>query len=91
MITVDNLEVAQFIYLLLNNQKIRGIIDTITSKVVLILRSLHAKAEVFLGCAARRTSQEELLPCSVRFRETRSRDLTETVSTLAHLARFIIV
>src|SRR6266487_107129 len=36
-ITVDNLEIAQFIYLLLNNQKIRDVIDTITSKVVLIL------------------------------------------------------
>jgi hypothetical protein len=33
-IQVDNLEVAQFIYLLLNNHKIRSVIDT---KVVLIL------------------------------------------------------
>jgi hypothetical protein len=37
VIQVDNLEVAQFIYLLLNNAKIRQVIDTITSKVVLIL------------------------------------------------------
>jgi hypothetical protein len=36
-ITVDNIEVAQFIYLLLHNQKVRDVIDTITSKVVLIL------------------------------------------------------
>ena len=36
-ITVDGLEVAQFIYLLLKNEKIRSIIDTVTSKVVLIL------------------------------------------------------
>jgi hypothetical protein len=36
-ITVDHLEVAQFIYLLLNIEKIRDVIDTITSKVVLIL------------------------------------------------------
>src|SRR5207245_196134 len=36
-ITLDNLKVAQFIYLLLNNAEIRGVIDTITSKVVLIL------------------------------------------------------
>jgi len=36
-IQADNLEVAQFIYLLLNNHKIRIVIDTITSKVVLIL------------------------------------------------------
>jgi hypothetical protein len=36
-ITVDNIEVAQFIYLLLHNEKIRNVIDTITSKAVLIL------------------------------------------------------
>jgi uncharacterized protein YjbI with pentapeptide repeats len=30
-IMVDNLEVAQFIYLLLNNEKLRHVIDTITS------------------------------------------------------------
>jgi uncharacterized protein YjbI with pentapeptide repeats len=32
-ITVDNIEVAQFIYLLLNNQKIREIFNTIADKV----------------------------------------------------------
>jgi uncharacterized protein YjbI with pentapeptide repeats len=36
VIQVDNLEVAQFVYLLLNNEKIRHVIETITSKVVLI-------------------------------------------------------
>jgi uncharacterized protein YjbI with pentapeptide repeats len=36
-ITIDNTELAQFIYLLLNNKRIRHVIDTITSKVVLIL------------------------------------------------------
>jgi hypothetical protein len=36
-ITVDNVEVAQFIHLMLHNEKIRDVIDTITSKVVLIL------------------------------------------------------
>jgi hypothetical protein len=37
IITVDNIEVAQFIYLMLHNEKIRDVIDTITSKAVLIL------------------------------------------------------
>jgi hypothetical protein len=36
-VTVDNIEVAQFIYLMLHNQKVRDVIDTITSKAVLIL------------------------------------------------------
>src|SRR6516164_3832821 len=43
IITVDNIKVAQFIYLLLNNNVIRKIIDTITSKAVLIL-SLESHA-----------------------------------------------
>ena len=37
VIRIDNIKVAQFIYLLLNNQEIRDVIDTITSKAVLIL------------------------------------------------------
>jgi hypothetical protein len=36
-ITVDNIEVAQFIYLLLHNEKIRNVIDTIGKKGVLLL------------------------------------------------------
>jgi hypothetical protein len=39
-VTVDNIEVAQFIHLLLHNEKIRHVIDTTTSKVVLILGRL---------------------------------------------------
>src|SRR6266702_257831 len=37
IITVDNLDLAQIIYLLVNNKKIRDVIDTIISQVVLIL------------------------------------------------------
>ena len=36
-ITVDNIEVAQFVYLLLHNEKIRDVIDTIRRKGVLLL------------------------------------------------------
>src|SRR5262249_32356319 len=36
-VTVDNIEVAQFIYLLLHNEKIRDVIDTIGKKGVLLL------------------------------------------------------
>jgi hypothetical protein len=47
-ITVDNIEVAQFIYLLMHNQKIRDVIDTITSKVVLILGRFTPKRKQVL-------------------------------------------
>jgi hypothetical protein len=36
-VTVDDIEVAQFVYLLLHNEKIRDVIDTIGKKAVLIL------------------------------------------------------
>jgi hypothetical protein len=36
-VTVDNIEVAQFIYLLLHNEKIRDVVDTIGKKGVLLL------------------------------------------------------
>ena len=45
-ITVDNLEVAQFIHLLINNEKIRDVIDAITSKMVLILGRFTDHAEI---------------------------------------------
>jgi uncharacterized protein YjbI with pentapeptide repeats len=51
-ITVDNMEVAQFIYLMLRNQKIRDVIDTITSKAVLILGRFTDERKDVLGCAA---------------------------------------
>ena len=42
-ITVDNLEVAQFVYLLLNNYKLRDVIESVTSKAVLILGRFSKK------------------------------------------------
>ena len=36
-ITVDNIEVAQFVYLLLHHEKIRDVIDTVGKKGVLLL------------------------------------------------------
>ena len=41
-ITVDNIEVAQFVYLLLHNQKIRDVIDTIDLQGGADPGSLHA-------------------------------------------------
>jgi len=37
-ISVDDLEVAQFIYLIINNKKIKKVIDTLISKAVLIIQ-----------------------------------------------------
>jgi uncharacterized protein YjbI with pentapeptide repeats len=47
-ITVDNIKVAQFIYLLLNNKEVRHVIDTITSKAVLILGRFSPVRKIIL-------------------------------------------
>ncbi len=90
-ITVDNLKVAQFIYLLLNNQEIREVIDTITSKVVLILGRFTPERKVVLDAVRDELRKRNYSPVVFDFEKPASQDLTETVSTLAHLARFIIV
>ena len=90
-ITVDNLEIAQFIYLLLNNKKIRDVIDTITSKVVLILGRFTPERKIVLDAIKEELRKRNYTPVLFDFEKPANRDLTETVSTLAHLARFIIV
>ena len=90
-ITVDNLEVAQFIYLLLNNEKLRDIIDTITSKVVLILGRFKPERKVILDAFREELRKHDYLPVMFDTEEgPESRDVDETVSLLARMARFVI-
>ncbi|MDR4470218.1 MAG: pentapeptide repeat-containing protein [Nitrospira sp.] len=89
-ITVDNLEVAQFIYLLLNNQRIRHVIDTITSKVVLILGRFTPERKVVLDALRNELRHHNLTPVLFDFAIPADRDITETVTLLARMARFIV-
>lgn len=90
LITVDDIEVAQFIYLMLNNKKIRRVIDTITSKLVLILGRFTADRKQVLEAIREQLRRRNYLPVLFDFEKPLSRDITETVSTLAHMARFVI-
>lgn len=89
-ITIDNLEVAQFIYLLLHNENIRHVIDTITSKVVLILGRFTPERKPVLDAIREELRCRDYLPILFDFNKPANRDLTETISTLAHMACFII-
>jgi uncharacterized protein YjbI with pentapeptide repeats len=89
-IIVDNLEVAQFIYLLLHNEKIRKIIDTITSKVVLILGRFTPERKAILDRLREALKLRNYSPVIFDFEKPASRNLTETISTLAHMARFVV-
>jgi uncharacterized protein YjbI with pentapeptide repeats len=89
-VTVDNLDVAQFIYLLLSNAKIRDVIDTVTAKVVLILGRFTPERKVVLDAIRASLRQRGFTPVIFDFDPSDSRDLTETVTLLARMARFII-
>jgi hypothetical protein len=89
-ITVDNIEVAQFVYLLLHNEKIRDVIDTITSKAVLILGRFTDERKKVLDALREELRKRNYLPILFDFDAPARRNLTETITLLARMARFII-
>jgi uncharacterized protein YjbI with pentapeptide repeats len=88
-ITVDDLQVANFIYLLLNNEKIRGVIETIGRKGVLVLGRFTERKHV-LEAIKKEVQRLQLLPIVFEFERPTDRDFTETVMTLAGMSRFIV-
>ncbi len=89
-ITVDNIEVAQFIYLLLHNDKIREVIDTVTSKAVLILGRFTDERKAVLNALREELRKRNYLPILFDFEKPASRDTDETITLLARMARFVI-
>ena len=89
-ITCDNIEVAQFVHLCVNNRKIRDVIDTISAKAVLILGNFSPERKVVLDRMKNLLRRRGLVPILFDFDKPGSRDLTETISMLAHLSRFVL-
>jgi pentapeptide repeat protein len=89
-VTVDNIEVAQFIHLLLHNEKIRHVIDTITSKVVLILGRFTDKRKAVLDTLREELRKRDYLPILFDFEKPRNLDTDETITLLARMAKFVI-
>jgi uncharacterized protein YjbI with pentapeptide repeats len=89
-ITVDNIEIAQFIYLLLYNKKIHTAVDTITRKGVLILGRFTPERKAVLDALRDALRKNDYLPILFDFDVPATRDITETITLLARMARFII-
>lgn len=87
-IAVDNIKIAQFLYLLLNNTEISDAINTISRKAVLILgnfermQMLKQIAEYIRSCG--------YLPIIFNFDKPLHRTTVETIITLAGLSLFVI-
>ena len=89
-VMVDDLEVAQFIYLLLNNAKIRNVIDTVGRKGVLILGRFTAERKQVLDAIRDELRRLGYLPMVFDFDRPTDRDFTETIMTLAGMSLFVI-
>jgi uncharacterized protein YjbI with pentapeptide repeats len=90
-ITVDNIKVAQFVYLILNNKEIRDVINTLTSKSVLILgRFALPDRKAILDALRDKLREYDLLPIVFDFDRPSDKDFTETIKTLAGLCYFVI-
>ena len=90
-ITVDNIKIAQFVHLILNNEEIRNVIDTLTSKSVLILGRFTGEGRKEILDALRDKLREyDLLPIVFDFDRPTDKDFTETIKTLAGLSYFVI-
>jgi hypothetical protein len=89
-VTVDNIEVAQFVYLLLGNPKIRTVLDTICRKGVLILGRFTAERKPVLDALRSELRRRDFVPIVFDFERSGERDLTETIKILAGLSVFVI-
>lgn len=91
VITVTDLAVAQFIYMMLNNKNIRNVINSITSKGVLILgRFSDPKRKEVLDKLREKLILFDLLPIVFDFDCPTDKDYTETVQTIAGMSMFVI-
>ena len=89
-ITVDDIEVAQFIYLMLNNEKIRNVIETIAKKAVLILGRFTEERKKVLDAIREKLRDLGYLPILFDFEKPESHTFITTVQTLANISRFVI-
>ena len=90
VISVDDLEIAHFIYSVATNSGFKKIIEKMTSKLVLILGRFSAASMQDLLAIKDELSALNLIPVIFNFDGPLSRDSMETVSTIAHLCKFVV-
>jgi hypothetical protein len=91
-VTAEDLDVAQFLYLMLRSEKLRRSIDTIVSDVVLILGRFPPERKAVLEAVREQLRKPDLgyVPVVIEFQKPRSPATDESVMTLARMARFVI-
>ena len=89
-VTRDNIEIAQFVYLLLHNAKLRDVIDTIGRKGALLLGRFTEDRIAVLERLRDELRRRGYLPIVFNFDKPETKDFTESVRLLAGLSKFVI-
>jgi uncharacterized protein YjbI with pentapeptide repeats len=89
-IAVDDLEAAQFLYLLLSSRKIPQMLDSIQSRFVLIIGDFRSKQESVLGTIQECLQQEGYTSVVASLVPPVGRDLRERILRLSRFVRFVV-
>jgi len=90
LIDVADLEVAQFINLIIDNQKIGNVVNTVTTKVVLLLGRFYEERKIILDALRDELQKRNFVPIIFDFKPSPKRDKTETIVLLSSISKFII-
>jgi len=88
--TVDDLETAQFLHLLMDNPRIARALAEINDRAILLLGRFTAQRKLVLDRLKALLQRADFVPLLFDFPGSQTRDLTETVACLAHLSCFVI-
>lgn len=89
-LTVDSIELAPLVFSLVERARIADLVNTLTSKVILILGRFAEPRMTILQTIREQLAKRLYVPVVFDFAAPWHRDLTETISTLAHLSRCVV-
>lgn len=90
ILTVDDLGVANFIYLIINNENVSNIIDVVSNKVVLILGRFTNERLETLNYIKEILKSKNYVPILFDFEKPHNKDLTETIGLMGRMSKFVI-
>jgi hypothetical protein len=90
LVRVDDLEIAQFINLIMQHKRLRKVISAAVQRCVLLLGRFRDDRRAVLDALAACIKAHGMIPIIFDFPRPTERDLVETVTILASLSSFIV-
>lgn len=90
LVTVDGLEAAQSVHLLLHNKQLRDMLNPAASKFALIVGNFASERKSILNGMRNILRSSNCTPISLDFEKSVSHDIKDSLSALAPMARFIV-